>query len=43
MVATLGNIIGAFLMLVLISPLALAIYMLIANKIDVDGDGHADI
>jgi hypothetical protein len=30
-------------MLVLISPIALAIYMLIANKIDVDGDGHADI
>ena len=43
MVATLGNIIGAFLMLVLLSPLALAIYMLGANKIDVDGDGKSDI
>jgi hypothetical protein len=30
-------------MLVLLSPLALAIYMLGANKIDVDHDGHADI
>ena len=43
MIAALGNIIGAFLMLVLLSPLALAIYMLSANKIDVDHDGHADI
>ena len=30
-------------MLVLLSPLALAIYMLSANTIDVDHDGHADI
>lgn len=43
MAQLLGNIIGAALIFLLMSPLALAIYMLAANKIDVDHDGHADI
>ena len=43
MIAALGNIIGAFLIMVLLSPLAIVIYMLSNDKIDIDNDGHADI
>ena len=38
-----GTIIGAVLIILLMSPMALIIYMLSVNKIDVDHDGKSDI
>jgi len=38
-----GTIIGAILIILLMSPMALIIYMLSVNKIDVDHDGKSDI
>ena len=38
-----GSLIGIILILFLISPIALAVYMLHNSKVDVDNDGNDDV